>query len=391
MGTEESQLHEALVESLRDKGLLTNPRVDAAFCAVPRHLFLPGMPLEEVYADNAIAIKKDDAGMVVSSSSQPTMMALMIDQLGLGPGQNVLEVGTATGYNAAIMQHIVGDEGHVTTLEIDEDLAQQAAGHLREAGYEHVDVVADDGAAGYPANAPYDCILATVGLWDVPPSWRQQLKPGGVLVAPMWLDGVQVSATFTLEEDGSFYSQHNSPCAFVYLRGAAAGPGVIKRIGSTALYILADEVDKIDTAALHMLLSDDYEQHHLGLPLSPPDYWYGIQLYLMLNEPPGYIFAVFSVIGSQKVYGVDGRGIALFAPGSAVFIPYESEGLVHCYAGADAYLALQETVDEWDRLGRPAVGQLRLRLMPRMSGTPRIKSGKLYTRRDHNLHVWLES
>ncbi|MBC8098954.1 MAG: methyltransferase, FxLD system, partial [Armatimonadetes bacterium] len=108
-----------LIERLRATGLLNTPLLDAAFSAVARHLFLPGVPLDQVYADNAIPIKYDSEGRVISSSSQPSMMLLMLQQLDLQPGHNVLEIGAGTGYNAAVMQQIVGQSGKVTTVEVD--------------------------------------------------------------------------------------------------------------------------------------------------------------------------------------------------------------------------------------------------------------------------------
>ena len=105
-------LNQNLVDQLKWKGILTLPEVEAAFRAVPRHLFLPDLPLEEVYQDEAIATKMLD-GQFVSSSSQPAIMAIMLEQLQLEAGQRVLEIGAGTGYNAALMAHIVGETGQV--------------------------------------------------------------------------------------------------------------------------------------------------------------------------------------------------------------------------------------------------------------------------------------
>src|SRR4051812_10370955 len=100
-------LHQQLVDQMKSGGHLASRSIEAAFRAVPRHLFLPDNPLEEVYRDQAIATKSLQE-RVVSSSSQPTMMAIMLQQLDLRPGQRVLEIGAGTGYNAALMARIVG-------------------------------------------------------------------------------------------------------------------------------------------------------------------------------------------------------------------------------------------------------------------------------------------
>jgi protein-L-isoaspartate(D-aspartate) O-methyltransferase len=390
------QLRQDLVEHLRARGVLADQRVAAAFAEVPRHRFLPGTPLEKVYSDAAIPIKSDDQGIVVSSSSQPRMMAIMLNQAGVQPGHNVLEIGTATGYNAAITQHIVGDAGSVTSLEIDNDLSRQATKNLHSAGYSMVKVVQVDAAAGYAPRASYDRILSTVGVWDVPEQWLQQLKPDGVLVVPIAMDGVQASAAFKPQPDGTFLSVDNQPCGFVQLRGEGTGPNTMMRVGTTALHLMADDLHKIDSAALHMLLSDDQGLCHLETVIEHFDDWYGFQLYLMLNEPSGYIFAVYVVPEGRKPYGMEYSGMALFAPASAAFAAFQDRGNVHCFAGADAVLAMQEKVDEWKAIGRPRAQELRMRLIPRAQGEPQLehieqlKRGKVYERRQHYLHVWLE-
>jgi len=119
-------LNNQMIDGLRARQNLLDRSSEAAFRAVPRHVFLPGEKLETIYADEAIAIKHDSDGSVLSSSSQPTMMAIMLRQLRLEKGDNVLEIGTGTGYNAAIMQHIVGETGYVTSIELDNQLADQA-------------------------------------------------------------------------------------------------------------------------------------------------------------------------------------------------------------------------------------------------------------------------
>ena len=118
-----------LVDGLRDSGRLCSAAVEEAFRAVPRHLFLPGVPLPRAYADEAVAVQAVD-GVTTSSASQPSMMAIMLAQLDLRPGHRVLEVGAGTGYNAALMTRLVGQEGRVVAIDIDADLVEGAARHL---------------------------------------------------------------------------------------------------------------------------------------------------------------------------------------------------------------------------------------------------------------------
>lgn len=381
---------ETLLDHLRSRHLLQNPRVEAAFRAVPRHLFLPDLPPEQVYIDDAIPIKHDADGRVISSSSQPSMMALMLNQLDLQAGQNVLEIGTGTGYNAALLQHIVGQQGKVTTIEYDPLIARQASDNLQRARYSSVLVVTDDGAAGYAPRAAYDRIICTAGVWDVPVAWARQLKSDGLIVTPIALDGAQVSAVFRRSGQETLTSTNNIPCGFVLMQGATAVPGQYQRVGSTTLMLAGDELKRVDTAALHLLLSADQERCHLSQRLSSNDIWRGLAIYMMLNHPPEYIFALWSVNKEQQAYGIEGAGIGLFSPGSACLIPYDENGLTYCFAGSDAFIMAENLLADWQAIGSPGTEQLRLTLTPKVQGAPDIQRGKVYERRDHYLHAWLE-
>lgn len=384
------QLQRDLVETLRRNQALSDAGVATAFSAVPRHLFLPHLDPRDVYRDQAFTLKTGAHGETVSSASQPTMMAIMLEQLDLRASLNVLEIGAATGYNAALIQHIVGGKGSVTTLEIDNDLIERALDNLYAAGFTEVQVVNRDAAAGYEPRAQYDRIIATAGLWDVPTAWLRQLRDEGLLVAPIWLDGVQVSAAFTKQRDGTLLSTDNRPCAFVYLQGLAAGPQVRKRVGSSSLEILADDVDKIDSAALHLLLSEDQEMQHLHADLAPEDYWFGFQLYLMLHEPPRYVFAVYAIPDGETCYGMEGNGILLFTPGSVAFAPYAGRGSAHSFGGSAAFLKIQQLYDQWRATDTDLLDRMRLRLLPKAMGLPSGDRGKTFARKDHHLQVWLD-
>lgn len=387
-------LRQALVASLKQKGELPEPAMEAAFAEVPRHVFLPDMPLERVYANEAIPIKRDTDGIVLSSSSQPSMMAIMLRQLRLNRGDNVLEIGTGTGYNAAIMQHIVGEEGSVTTVELDKELATQARINLQRVaiGYK-VTVVEADGAMGYAPRASYDSIIATAATWDVPPTWVRQLKPDGILVAPMWLEGLQMSAAFSIQADGTLYSPRNIPCGFIPLRGLAAGPNVQIRVRGSALTLTTGASRHIDGVALQSLLSEDAEISHFGTAITPGDYWGGFLTYITLNPPPGYLFTLYSVLDNQTLYGLEGYGFALITSGSACFVPYHENGAAHCFGSADAFLMLSDIVEAWQAAGRPGTSNLRLQLLPKQSAKPigERSNTHLYPRQYNNLLAWLDS
>jgi protein-L-isoaspartate(D-aspartate) O-methyltransferase len=211
-----------LISHLEESGVLTDPAVAAAFRAVHRHHFLPGRRLSYVYEDTAIPTKRDDQGTATSSSSQPAIMALMLQQLALQPGQRVLEIGAGTGYNAALIANVVGPEGLVCTLEIDDEVSRQARANLAAAGVQGVQVMHADGAAGWPAEAPFDRIIVTASVDDLAMAWLDQLPDGGHLVAPLALAGPMQLCTAFVKEGRALISESLSGCGFLPLRGEMA-------------------------------------------------------------------------------------------------------------------------------------------------------------------------
>jgi len=209
----------ALIWHLVYVGALHDAAVRDAMLAVPRHLFLPTEPLPRAYLDDAIPTKHTAAGIAISSASQPTMVAQMLEQLALVPGMRVLEIGAGTGYNAALMRTLVGDTGHITTIDIDADLTAAARAHLASVGITDVETVTADGAAGYAVNAPYDRVILTVGTGDIAPAWIAQLAPDGVLVLPLSIGTAQYSIAFA-RQGTLLWSRSLVRCGFMPLRGS---------------------------------------------------------------------------------------------------------------------------------------------------------------------------
>ena len=259
-------LNQALVDDLKKRELIKSSRVEAAFRAVLRHLFLPGVPLEEVYSDRAISAKQDSEGKWMSSSSQPAIMAIMLEQLGLEPGHKVLEIGTGPGYNAALMAHIVGETGQVVTVEIEEDLVQSAREHLAEAGFEQVQVLSADGGYGAPDAAPFDRIILTVGAPDITPAWWNQLRPEGRLVLPLMLKGSMKSIAFERSDD-HLRSLSVSDCGFIPLRGAfaSAQPRRVQVGPDPNLYLELMEEIPIDGDTVYSLLTGPSQNWAAGV------------------------------------------------------------------------------------------------------------------------------
>jgi protein-L-isoaspartate(D-aspartate) O-methyltransferase len=174
-----------LVEHLKKRAILTKPSVIKAMLKVPRHKFLPKGALESAYIDSPLSI---GMGQTISA---PHMNAMMCELLKLKEGDKVLEVGTGSGYHAALCAEIVAPKnsrnpGHVYTLERHQELADKAEESLTNNGYgDVVTVIRGDGTLGYPEKAPYDKILVTASSpKKVPPPLKKQLKNGGILCIP---------------------------------------------------------------------------------------------------------------------------------------------------------------------------------------------------------------
>jgi protein-L-isoaspartate(D-aspartate) O-methyltransferase len=219
-----------LVDGLVRDGAIRDERIERAFRAVPRHWFLPETDLDDVYRDRAVVTHRGPDDVPISSSSQPALMARMLTQLAVEPGMTVLEIGTGTGYNAALLGQLVGPAGRVVTIDVDPAVTGPAERHLAAAGASNVTVVTGDGWSP-PAGGTFDRIEATVGVWDIAPAWLDQLRRGGVLVVPLWLRaGQQVSVAFG-PTGGRLVSSSVEPCGFMRMRGPGAGEPAYHRVG----------------------------------------------------------------------------------------------------------------------------------------------------------------
>jgi protein-L-isoaspartate(D-aspartate) O-methyltransferase len=202
--------HAAFVARMRDS-VAVPPAILDAFERVPRHLFVPKVGADAAYADEAI-VTHDVDGVPTSSSSQPSLMARMLDLLDLAPGDRVLEIGAGTGYNAALLDALGAD---VTTVELQPEVAEAAREHLAAAGA-RAEVVTGDGAD--PPPGPFDRIIVTAGVWALPEALVGALAEGGVLVAPLRINAIE--AVFALRREGEvLHGAGALPCGFMPLRG----------------------------------------------------------------------------------------------------------------------------------------------------------------------------
>jgi len=205
--------HRMVERQLRQRDI-TDPAVLAAMENVERHLFVPASQRAAAYADTPLPIGH---GQTIS---QPYIVARMTELLGIGPGDRVLEIGTGSGYQSAVLSEVVGPAGEVYTIEIVAPLGRLAQETLEAAGYGNVHVRIGDGYKGWPEKAPFDAIIVTAAPPEVPRPLLDQVKAGGRIVLPVgevWQD----LRVLTKRPDGTFDNQNVLPVRFVPMTGEA--------------------------------------------------------------------------------------------------------------------------------------------------------------------------
>ena len=374
-------------------GVIETAQVESAFRTVPRHLFVPGIPLEQVYQDQVIVTKELD-GHPASSCEQPAIVAVMLEQLGLEPGQRVLEIGAGTGQTAALLAHMVGTQGQVITLDIEPDLVTSAREHLRSVGLERVQVICADGWMGYPDAALYDRILLTVASWDLAPAWQAQLKPGGRIVLPLDIKARKQKAVAFERVGDHLESLSVRECGFMPLRGESApwpteGGGPLGP--EPGLSIVWEDERQADLNAVYQWITGPSRDLPTGIQVTQGEIRGGLSFWLALHAPNNcgltatgaivdrhLVPPLFTISTPQHksamTHGLVGeRGLAALAfledqapPGDDTQVETPLELLVRAY-GPDETPARQllEQIRDWDSAGRPSGQGLRIRAYPR--------------------------
>jgi protein-L-isoaspartate(D-aspartate) O-methyltransferase len=400
-----------LVDELRDSGRLTSPAVEAAFRAVPRHLFLPEVAASEAYQDEAFVIKTDAEGLPLSSSSQPAIMAIMLEQLGLAPGQRVLEIGAGTGYNAALMSHLVGERGSVVTVDIDDGLVARARENLAAAGYPGVIVLSGDGGYGAPGYAPYDRVIVTAGAWDLAPDWLAQLGPAGRIVVPLSLRGIQL-CTALERGDGHWRSRSACRCGFIQLAGSFAGPEPFVPLGpQPGLHVQADDGRSPDAEVLYAALTGPVADVPAGVRVAGLGELGDADLWVTLAEPglvrltvtgqgplrdgvmPLLPFGALAGPAAGDDPGWKGDfGVAALIParpraGPDDFRKADFGVVVRGFGPGGGALSrrLAGQVRAWQERGRPRAPDLRVAVYPRVIPVPAVPGQVVLDRRDTRL------
>jgi protein-L-isoaspartate(D-aspartate) O-methyltransferase len=290
-------LRQCMVEGLTQRGEL-DERWRAAFTEVPRHEFIPELVwrydrdagahcdlvplrrrddpqlwLELAYANALVNTQVDDghpigeAGCgfeVTSSASMPAVVARMLAALEVEPGMRVLEIGTGTGYNAALLAHRLGAE-NIVSVEVDPAVAEHARRVVAAAGFGAVTVVSADGAEGYPPRAPYDRVISTVATAEVPYAWVAQTRPGGRVLTPWgtpYYPGGLLA--LTVHRDATATGRIVGPASFMRLRAQRIPRYTMSRI------VRDDDTATASTTDLHpwYVAGDVHAATAIGLRVS---------------------------------------------------------------------------------------------------------------------------
>lgn len=400
---------ERLVARLRSAGVIGDPAIARAFRAVPRHRFVPEVSVDRAYSDEVVPTKLNEHGRPISSASQPSMVALMLRQLALRPGHRVLEIGAGTGYNAALLAELVGEHGRVTTVDLDPDTVERAAGALAENGYWAVRVRRGDGGHGFEPDAPYDRIVVTAGAADLPPAWWRQLVVDGLLVVPLALSGIDVSIAFrklagATPADERLVSRSQVGCGFMPMRGAFAGRGAVLELAGPGVRAVFEDA-RTSTAAgsdasagylpdLRSAIDNPAPRRSTGVTATVGELLRGLEVWLATTDPAfcrieldADVSRTDVVVSPLLASNGEGRSVALAEPdgvavvdhvpaaqsgagaGSGVRIDDPETGVelgVRGFGprGPDLCDRLAEAVREWDRRGRPGPERMRVFAVP---------------------------
>jgi protein-L-isoaspartate(D-aspartate) O-methyltransferase len=169
------------------------------FCAAPEHC------LHLVYSDRVLAHVDARGRILPSTNSQPSFVLWLVHLLDVQPGQKILEIGSGSGWLTGIMAYLAGPAGHVTGIEIIETLAAQSRADLAACGLGNVTILAQDGALGCAAAAPFDRVIITAGVWDLPKILFEQMAPEGLLLVPVELAGSSACQVTLLRHEGDHF------------------------------------------------------------------------------------------------------------------------------------------------------------------------------------------
>jgi protein-L-isoaspartate(D-aspartate) O-methyltransferase len=339
-----------------------------AFLATPRHKFVRRYRewgtakwhhvradnlqehLAVLYANRPLILFGEDDDDVPSTISMPSFVLRMLDMLRLSGEQKVFELGTGSGWNAALMAHLVGPQGHVHSMEILPEMARAAAETMEMLGIRNVEVILGDGGEGYAAAAPYDRAIFTAGAYDLPRAFHEQVAQGGLLLMVLKNEGGGDNLFLLHKRADHFHSLEALPCGFVQLRGRHR----------------SENLDPISVEAL-----PEWEELRNRETSRIPFWWggkgkegivwrtLGIRSFLGLAEPS---FRAFKAArGDARPREEHFFGLWLREERSLVLV---RDDTLITYGSSAARERLLERVRYWVDLGMPTAASLGLRVYP---------------------------
>lgn len=329
-----------------------------AFLEVPREIFVPEwvtrLGLSKIYEPSAVLVtQRDEHGRPTSSSSAPAIMAPMLEALSLEPGQRVLEIGAGTGYNAALLQSLVGPGGTVTSIELDAELAARAKQALTAIGSK-ARVVTGDGHLGYARRAPYDRIIATAACPTVPRAWFDQLAEGGLVEFPYQLAGPGAIPTLR-KNDGRLETRSMLLGGFMGMRGSVEQPGStddqlsvidIKDGETRSDSLYGGRIRRLSQTARRRLL-------HLLADGPQARQWKGM-------DPIGYLLVRNRDAVQYAGHRGWGAGVTVPDGSAAAAVIRGGDRLRVLMWGQDASELLEHSLSDWRHLGCPGADRLRV-------------------------------
>jgi len=372
------------VQQLKADGAIRSPAVERAFLKVERHRLLqifyrppgprggppihhdPEHPvaehLELIYANTALGTRFVD-GMPASSTSQPSLVAQMLELLDLAPGTSVLEVGAGTGYNAALIAEIVGEQRLVVSVDVLDDVVAQTRRLLARAGHPGIAVLLRDGVDGAPERAPFDRIVATVGCSDLSPKWAEQLAEGGRMLVP--LDHAGGHPLFLLhKERGTLVGRVVSWTGFMPIRGPLHVDGL------WPIGVLQPDADEV----IHQ--RDPWPGFGAEGPLPS----------LGCSADESDLLFYLSLADRRACWAPGGGGLSDDRNGWAVAGP----GGIRWWKDASLVEQLDGLHSEWLARGRPAVGDYRVAFVPIEEDSSPPRGGWAVDRRFFRELLWLQ-
>ncbi|MBI3963177.1 MAG: methyltransferase domain-containing protein [Deinococcus sp.] len=375
-------LNRRMVDALRREGVVRSPRVEAAFLAVPRHLFVREPDLERVYDHRAGFTLFECSGRAVSTTGQALALAYVLEGLNLAQGMRVLEVGSGSGFQAALLAHIVGPAGQVVSLDIFPEMVELARANLAAAGVAGVELRQGDGGLGWAERAPFDRIVVAASGPELSPHWRQQLIEDGLLFMPLRIGPEPYSAIFRRQGD-SLVSQEYLPLVFVRLQGEYAdqregeefdlGQGLIGQV----------PLEELGGQWLHQLLAGRRRERALapgqpGVHLVPP------QVYLLARAPlplrPVALRAA-SDLARQRLGGDQGQGVVKVGQGLALMcLTRPANGsLLSLQAWGEPAVeeVLRTIVAQWIAAGCPGPEAVQVTALDALGPVPLLPQGRV--------------